>query len=49
MAETQYEVILAGKPKVPPISLIRIAGDRNLITSLDAFGPSTFNGNVEEM
>ncbi|MFH1711065.1 MAG: hypothetical protein ABH840_02020 [Nanoarchaeota archaeon] len=47
--ETQYEVIQAGEPKAPPRSLIRISGDRQLVASLDAFGPNYFNSNVAKM
>jgi hypothetical protein len=49
MAETQYEVMKAGTPKVPPINLIKITGPRNLVASLNAFGPNYFNSNVTEM
>jgi len=49
MAKTKYEVIEAGNPKAPPRSLIRVSGYRNLIASLDAFGPSTYKNNVVEM
>jgi len=49
MVEAQYEVMQVGEPKFPPMSLIKIAGDRNLITRLDAFGPNTFDENVAEM
>ena len=47
--ETQYDIIQVGEPKAPPRSLIRISGDRNLVASLDAFGPSYFNSNVTDM
>ena len=49
MASTRYEVIEAGPPKAPVISLIKISGDRSLTASLKAFGPNYFNANIEEM
>lgn len=49
MTETQYKEHLAGKPKVPPISLLEITGQRHLITSLEAFGPNTYSGNLQAM
>lgn len=49
MVKTQYQIMQAGEPKAPPISLLRISGARNLVTTLDAFGPNTLDGNVAEM
>lgn len=49
MAETHYKEHIAEEPKAPPISLLEISGARNLITSLDAFGPGYFKTNVTEM
>lgn len=49
MAETRYREHKAGKPKAPPISLLEVSGVRNLLMSLDAFGPNYFNQNVAEM
>lgn len=49
MTETQYNIIKAGEPKAPPISLIKISGERNLIVSLDVFGPTYFEENIKEM
>lgn len=47
--ETQYKEYKARKPKAPPISLLQVSGARSLVTSLDAFGPNSFNQNVAEM
>lgn len=46
---TEYEIIEAKQQKAPPRNLIRISGDKELITSLKAFGPNYFNNNVSEM
>ena len=49
MAETQYSIIKAAQPKAPPRNLIKISGDRDIVASLEAFGPSTFGDNIQEM
>lgn len=49
MEETQYKVIEAGQPKVPPRSLLSISGDRKVVASLKAFGPGTYRENIAEM
>lgn len=40
---------MAGTQKAPSRNLIRVSGGRNLVVSLEAFGPNTYKENIAEM